>query len=75
MLGAFRVLEGQSNLRNINADDGKGELYHLANDPMEMNNLAAQKSEKAQQMVQQMTKLLEEVSYQTVLSNPEYSPR
>jgi len=42
---------------------------------MEMNNLAAQKSEKAQQMVQQMTKLLEEVSYQTVLSNPEYSPR
>ncbi len=57
------------------ADDGAVELYHLANDPMEKNNLAAQNPEKAQQMVRKMTELLEGVDYQAVLPNPDYAPR
>ncbi len=56
------------------ADDGKVELYHLANDPMEKNDLAAQNPEKAQQMVRKMTELLEGVNYQPALSNPAYDP-
>jgi arylsulfatase A len=56
------------------ADDGKVELYHLANDPMEKKDLAAQNPEKAQQMEQQMTELLEGVNYQPALRNPDYDP-
>ena len=56
------------------ADDGKVELYHLADDPMEKNDLAAQNPEKAQQMVRKMTELLEGVNYQPALSNPDYDP-
>ena len=58
-----------------NADDGDVELYHLAKDPREKNNLAAQNPEKAQQMAQQMTNLLEGVDYQPVRPNPDYTPR
>jgi arylsulfatase A-like enzyme len=57
-----------------NADDGEVELYHLAKDPMEKNNLAAQNPEKTQKMEQQMTKLLEDVDYQQVRPNPDYDP-
>jgi arylsulfatase A-like enzyme len=56
------------------ADDGKVELYHLANDVMETNDLSAQNPEKAEQMVQQMTELLEGVGYQPALSNPDHDP-
>ncbi len=56
------------------ADDGKVELYHLANDPMEKNDLAAQNPEKTQQMEQQMMELLEGVGYQPAISNPDYDP-
>ena len=56
------------------ADDGKVELYQLADDPMEQKNLVSQKPEKAQEMEQEMTKLLEGVNYQPALPNPDYDP-
>lgn len=54
------------------AEDGKVELYQLADDPMEKNNLAAQNPEKAQQMMRKMTELLEGVGYQPALPNPDF---
>ena len=51
------------------ADDGKVELYQLADDPMEQINLAGQNPGKAQEMEQEMRKMLEGVYYQPVLAN------
>ncbi|MDG2220483.1 MAG: sulfatase-like hydrolase/transferase [Rubripirellula sp.] len=56
------------------ADDGKTELYHLKNDPLERTNLAAAKPKQASWMAKQMDEYLADVDAQPAAPNPNYDP-
>jgi hypothetical protein len=51
-------------------EDGKLELYNLADDPSEMKNLAAEKPDAAQGLRERLHVWLDEVSAQLPTPNP-----
>ncbi len=56
------------------ADDGKVEVYDLSTDPLEENDLAAIRPEKAQSLLKYLDGYLENVNAQPALPNPDYDP-
>ena len=50
------------------------ELYHLARDPGETNNLAAQETNRVQEMHRALTSWMVEVGAQTNTPNPKFNP-
>ena len=55
-------------------EEGKLELYNLADDPSERSNLAATHPEKAQAMLKRMQTWRQEVGAQMPTPNPNYNP-
>ncbi len=56
------------------AEDEKLELYNLADDPKEENDLSAKHPEMAQQMKDTLMKILDETNSQVITHNPDYDP-
>jgi len=54
-------------------EDGKTELYNLADDPSEQNDLAQEKSDKAAELKQQLHAWLKSVGAQLPDPNPDYT--
>ncbi|VGO20384.1 sulfatase [Pontiella sulfatireligans] len=56
-------------------EDGKLELYNLANDPAEATDLAAAHPEKAQELLRELKAWRSSVDAQMMTDNPDYNPK